>query len=200
MTLTTHNEWLCREVRDHFFICLSTLFKNSRLTRLWKSTRSVPFQTILQLHCWLIGLNQIKTKSSTCVKTAFRLFQKKSWFIKKKGRISLWSNSPLVMMYSNRPSQVLSHQCTHQSARNANRKDAIFRKRRRMRPENFSSRKSVFLGDTNSALFFLYLVHLLLLRRRRRRRVQRRERYLCSLRCDLETCDFLRGLWFVSKL
>jgi len=26
-----------------------------------------------------------------------------------------------------------------------------------------------------------------------RRRIRRRERYLCSLRCDLETCDFLRA-------
>ena len=77
----------------------------------------------------------------------------------------------------------------------ATRIEKMHRKRRRTRPENshhpFSPRYKISL-----VLLYLVLLLLLLLRRRsrrRRRRIQRRERYLCPSRCDLETCDFLRA-------
>jgi len=134
---------------------------------------------------------------STCVKTLSK--KKKIGLLKKREKLAHASqNSPVVMMYSNRPSQVLSHQCIHQSTRNANRKDAVFRKRRRTRPENshhpICPRYKISLVLLYLVLLLLLL--LLLLRRRssrRRRRIQRRERYLCPSRCDLETCDFLRA-------
>ena len=79
----------------------------------------------------------------------------------------------------------------------ATRIEKMHRKRRRTRPENshqsFSPRYKISL-----VLLYLVLLLLLLLRKRRRnriwrRRIQRRERYLCPSRCDLETCDFLRA-------